>query len=314
VELRLILPVVVVHHVLPVIVAVVLPVVVLPVVVVVHVVVLSIIVVHVAHVLHVWPWINVVGVAATNVSSAGWILSVHAGNKGNPEHFQVRCQVVCLLGDDTMKVTVLPFDAEHGRWTPHIWLQIRIIGKIVLLLLWPWLRLLLWPWLGLLLRPWLRLLSGGGRWPSHGCLLLRPLWPFLFGLLGTWVTLALLLTPVCRFGLRINWFLLVVVWRHGWKHYRLLRGCCLVIVALVTGRNVWLLLSYLWIRLRVGLTSLVVAWSSVPVAAVVTRVAAPVETAEGVADAIRVGLSHAPTVGLLAGTKLDGWQIVDTGT
>lgn len=105
-----------------------------------------------------------------------------------------------------------------------------------------------------------------------------------------------------------------MVWRHGWKYYGLLRDCNLV-VALVTGRNVWLLLSHLWILWEVGLTSLVVVWSSVSAsAAVVTRVSAPVETAEGVADAVRVGLTDAPTIGRFPGTKLDGRQIVHTGT
>jgi len=50
----------------------------LPVVVVHHV--LSVVVLHVPHVLHVRPWINIVGVATAHVAIAERILCVHAGD------------------------------------------------------------------------------------------------------------------------------------------------------------------------------------------------------------------------------------------
>jgi len=52
----------------------------LPVVVVVVHHVLSVVVLHVPHVLHVRPWINIVGVAAAHVAIAERILCVHAGD------------------------------------------------------------------------------------------------------------------------------------------------------------------------------------------------------------------------------------------
>jgi len=52
----------------------------LPVVVVVVHHVLSIVVLHVPHVLHVRPWINIVGVATAHVAIAERILCVHAGD------------------------------------------------------------------------------------------------------------------------------------------------------------------------------------------------------------------------------------------
>lgn len=130
----------------------------------------SVVSISVVHVLHVWPRVDIVGIATTDVDlSCHWIDTI---NEWNPKHFQLGRQVECLSSDDSVEIAVFPLDTEHGGRALDVGLLGGGLSSIVVVVLRPSLHL--WP-----------LSSSHCRWPrwrlwhnrSRPWDLLRHSWP-----------------------------------------------------------------------------------------------------------------------------------------